>query len=121
VGDEDVDVPGIKFFDSSFSEELSKAEINIWIHKVLHHGANLSPRASPTPLREGVANARVSLLGSILAIYLILSSHSACNFMQGLRGAHIVSRVSACWCFSHHPGTGWSRSCIPISRLSCEL
>jgi hypothetical protein len=48
--------------DCSFSEELSEAVINTWIHKVLDHGANLNPGAGPTPLREGVASTRVSLL-----------------------------------------------------------
>jgi hypothetical protein len=48
--------------DRSFSEELSNGEIDKWILKVLDHGANLNPGASPASLREGVASTRVSLL-----------------------------------------------------------
>jgi hypothetical protein len=59
----------------SFSEELSETEINTCIHKVLDHGANLDPEASPAHLREGVASTRVSLFRSILVTCAILSSH----------------------------------------------
>jgi hypothetical protein len=48
---------GVELSDRSFSEELSVADINTRIHKVLDHGANLNPGGSPAPLREGVARA----------------------------------------------------------------
>jgi hypothetical protein len=51
--------------DCPFSEELGDAEINTWIHRVLAHRADLNPRASPAPLREGVDCTRVSPLGPI--------------------------------------------------------
>jgi hypothetical protein len=62
-------------------------EINTWIHKVLDHGANLDPGAGPAPLREGVASTRVSLFGSVLATYVILSFHRARGLAQDLGGA----------------------------------
>jgi hypothetical protein len=47
--------------DHPFSEELGDAKINIWIHKVLVHGADLNVGVDPAPLREGVDSTRVSL------------------------------------------------------------
>jgi hypothetical protein len=35
--------------DCNFSEELREADISIRIHKVLDHGDNLDPGASPAP------------------------------------------------------------------------
>jgi hypothetical protein len=52
--------PGPSCLNRFFSEELSEAEINTQIHKVLDHGANLNPGAGLAPLREGVAITRVS-------------------------------------------------------------
>jgi hypothetical protein len=40
---------GPSCLNCSFFEELSEAEINTQIHKVLDHGANLNPEAGPTP------------------------------------------------------------------------
>jgi hypothetical protein len=48
--------PGPCCLDHSLSEELGDAEINIRIHKVLDHGADLNPGAGPAPLREGVTS-----------------------------------------------------------------
>jgi hypothetical protein len=48
-----------------FFEELGDTEINNGIHKVLAHGDDLNPGASPAPLREGVDNTRVSPLAFI--------------------------------------------------------
>jgi hypothetical protein len=42
--------------DHPFSDELGDAEVNTRICKVLDHGANLNPGASPAPLGEGVAS-----------------------------------------------------------------
>jgi hypothetical protein len=47
------------------SEELSDAEINTRIHKVLAHGVDLNPGTGPAPLREGVDSTKVSSLGFI--------------------------------------------------------
>jgi hypothetical protein len=52
-------------------------EINTEIHKVLDHGAHPNPEAGLAPLREGVANTRVSLFGSVPTAYAILSFHHA--------------------------------------------
>jgi hypothetical protein len=57
---------GPSCLDRPFSDQLRDVEINTWIHKVLAHGADLNPRASPTPLREGVDNTRVSPFTSVL-------------------------------------------------------
>jgi hypothetical protein len=68
---------GPSYLDRSFSEELSVEEINTQIHKVLDHGAHPNLEAGLAPLREGVANTRVSLFGSVSAAYAILSFHHA--------------------------------------------
>jgi hypothetical protein len=71
-----------------FSEELSVAEINTWIYKVLDHGANPNLGAGPAPLQEGVDSTRFSLHGPILVAYTFLSFHHAHGLVQGLGGAH---------------------------------
>jgi hypothetical protein len=80
--------PGPCCPDRSLSKELSLVEINTWIHKVLDHGANLNIRASLAPLKEGVANTRVSLLGLVSMAYGILSFHHVHGLAQGLGAAH---------------------------------
>jgi hypothetical protein len=70
-----------------YSEELSAAEINSWIHKVLDHGANPNPGVGPIPLREGVASTRVSLFGPVSTGNKILSFHRAHGLAQVLGGA----------------------------------
>jgi hypothetical protein len=72
--------------DRPSSEELSTAEVDSQIHKVLDLGANLNPRVSPVPLQEGIVGSRVSTLGPILAAYEILSFHCAHSLAQGLGG-----------------------------------
>jgi hypothetical protein len=52
--------PGPSCPDHLFSEELSDAEINTWIHKVLAHGFDRNPGDGPTPFWEGVNNNWVS-------------------------------------------------------------
>jgi hypothetical protein len=84
--------PGPSCLDRSFSNELSEAKINTRIQNILDHGANLNPGAGPAPLREGVANARVSPLGSVLAVCVISYSHHVRDLMQGLRGTCSVLR-----------------------------
>jgi hypothetical protein len=70
--------------DRLSSKELSVVDVNSWIHNVLDLGVDSNPGASPAPLQEGLASARVSMLGPILAAYTILSSHHAHDLAQGL-------------------------------------
>jgi hypothetical protein len=49
VGDYHVDVSGPCSPDRAFSKELGDVEINTQIHRVLAYGAELNPRAGPTP------------------------------------------------------------------------
>jgi hypothetical protein len=60
--------PGPSCTDRPSSEELSAAEVDAWIHKVLNIGVNPNPRAGPAPLQGGIASARVSMLGPVLAV-----------------------------------------------------
>jgi hypothetical protein len=69
------------WLDHPFVEELSAVEVDSRIHKVLDLGVNPNPRASPVPLHDGVARARVSTLGPILVAYVILSFQ--CRWMGG--------------------------------------
>jgi hypothetical protein len=69
------------WLDHPFVEELSAVEVDSRIHKVLDLGVNPNPRASPVPLHDGVARARVSMLGPILVAYVILSFQ--CHWMGG--------------------------------------
>jgi hypothetical protein len=78
--------PGPSCLDCSFFEELREAEINTRVHN-MDHEANLNPGANPAPLREGVASARVSLLGFVLAVCAISSSHHARDLMDGEAGS----------------------------------
>jgi hypothetical protein len=80
----------------SFSEELSEAEINTRIHKVLDHGANLNPGAGPAPLIEGVATTKVSLFGFVSAGCMISSSHRARDIVKGL-GVPVACRKTSTW------------------------
>jgi hypothetical protein len=61
--------------DRPSSKEMSMAEVNSRIHKVLDLGTDSNPEAGPAPLLEGVASARVSMFGPISAAYEILSFH----------------------------------------------
>jgi hypothetical protein len=83
VKNQDVTVFEVKL-DYPSSEELNEAEVNSRIHKVLDLGADLNPGACPALLQEGVASARVSMLGSVSVAYAILSFHHAHGLTQGL-------------------------------------
>jgi hypothetical protein len=61
-------------------------EVDSWIHKVMDFRVNPNPRAGPAPLQEGVASARVSMLGTVLAAYTVLSFHCTHGHAQGLGG-----------------------------------
>jgi hypothetical protein len=93
AGDDHVDVPVPSCPNHPFSEELSNAEINTCIHRVLTHGVNLNPGAGPTPLREVVDSTRVSLFAFAFGnlCNLICSWHShppigSCVFSQCTMG-----------------------------------
>jgi hypothetical protein len=57
--------PGPSSHDRPFSTELGDTEINTQIRVVLAHGADVNLSSGPPPLREGVDNPWVSLLGLI--------------------------------------------------------
>jgi hypothetical protein len=65
---------GSSCLDRPSSEELSTAEVDSRIHKVLDLGVNPNPGASPAPLHEGVTSARVSKLSPILALRRVLGA-----------------------------------------------
>jgi hypothetical protein len=69
--------PGPSCLDHPSSEELSTTDSNTWIHKVLDLGANSNARAGPSPLEEGVASTRDSMVGPLFMAYMILSFHRA--------------------------------------------
>jgi hypothetical protein len=46
--------PGLSCPDCPSSEELSAAEVEAQIHKVLDLGVNLNPGPDPVPLRRGI-------------------------------------------------------------------
>jgi hypothetical protein len=69
--------PGPYCPDRPSSEELSVAEVEPRIHKVLVLGVNLTPGADPVPLWRGIASVRVSTLGPVLEAFVILSFHYA--------------------------------------------
>jgi hypothetical protein len=65
----------------------STVEVNSWSHKVLDPRADPKPEANPTPLQEGFASARVSMLGLVLVAYAILFFHRTHAHAQGLEDA----------------------------------
>jgi hypothetical protein len=75
-------------------EGLDDVEINIWIHKILAHGAILKPGGGPTALREGVDCTRLSPLGSVFGC--------SCEF-QFLNALMSFRRVS-CVLIAHRGG-----------------
>jgi hypothetical protein len=66
--------------------ELSAAEVNTQIHRVLDLGADPNPKAGPAPLHEKVASTRVIMFGPISVAYMILSFDRAYGFALGLEG-----------------------------------
>jgi hypothetical protein len=65
-------------------------EINTWIHQVLDLGANSNPGAGPIPLQEGVACTRVSMFGTILVSYAILSfQHAHIHAQEASRAPNV--------------------------------
>jgi hypothetical protein len=79
--------PGSSCPDCPSSKELSMAEVDSWIHKVLDLRVNPNTGAGLAPVQGGVANARVSMLGPVLVAFTILSFHCAHDLVQGLGGS----------------------------------
>jgi hypothetical protein len=84
--------------DHPFSEWLGDAKINTRIRRVLAHGADQNPEASPTPLIEGVNITRVSLFAFTFGglCYVICSWHSrlllgSCVCSRCAMGSHLTS------------------------------
>jgi hypothetical protein len=90
---------GPSYLDRSFSEESSAEEINTQIHKVLDHGANPNPEVGSVPLREGVANTRDSLFGSVWQLMrfypfiTLMDLHSVSGVPVGCRGVSTCPRT----------------------------
>jgi hypothetical protein len=76
--------PGPSSPDHPSSEELSMAEVDTQIHKVLNHGVSPDPGVGPVPTWRGVASTRVSMLGADSTAFAILSFHYTRDFVQGL-------------------------------------
>jgi hypothetical protein len=70
------------------------------IHRVLAHGADLSPGADPTSLREGVDNTRVSLFAFTFS--------SLCNLNCSL-GSCLPARSFLRMLIARHGGSPYSR------------
>jgi hypothetical protein len=85
--------------DHPFSEELGDAEINTWTHKILAHGADLNPGASPAPLSEGVDCTKVSPLRPIFGC------SRKFQFLNALMFLCMVSSVP----IAHHGGLPYPR------------
>jgi hypothetical protein len=81
--------PGPSCPDRSSHEELSAAEVDARIHKVVDLGSNPNHRVSPVPLRRGVTSARVSTLGPVSVAFKILSFHCTHDLALGLGGGCI--------------------------------
>jgi hypothetical protein len=83
--------PGPSCLDHPFSKELGEVEINTQIYKVLAHGVDPNPGASPTPLREGVDSTRVSpfafTFGGLCSLIHSLSSRPSV-------GSHVCSQCA---------------------------
>jgi hypothetical protein len=76
--------PRSSYLDHPSPEELSAAEVEARIHKVLDSTVIPSHGAGPDTLRRGIGSVRVSTLGPVSVAFTILSFHYACDFMQGL-------------------------------------
>jgi hypothetical protein len=66
---------GPSYPDCPFSEKLSAAEVDAWIHKVLDLRGKLNPRAGLAPLPGELASTKVSTLGPISVAFMIISFH----------------------------------------------
>jgi hypothetical protein len=66
----------------------------------------------------------IECLGSKALMSLAKRKYSECNELGHIakycQGGSTASQ-RRWWCFLHRQDIGWSRSCVPISRWSCEL
>jgi hypothetical protein len=74
--------------DRPFFEELGDVEINTQIYKILDHEADMNLKLALSPWEKGTPTPGLVYLGSLYVVCMILSSHRACDFMQGLGYAH---------------------------------
>jgi hypothetical protein len=80
--------PGSNCPDRPSPEELSVAEVEAWIHKVLDSVVIPSPGTGPDTLQRGIASVRVSTLGPVSMAFAILSFDYAHDLAQDLRDGH---------------------------------
>jgi hypothetical protein len=80
--------PGFTCYDRPSPGELSAAEVETRIHKVLDSAAVPPPGAGPDPLRRGIAIVRVDTSGPVSAAFTIFFLHHAHDIVQGLRDSH---------------------------------
>jgi hypothetical protein len=73
--------PGSSYLDRPSPEELSAAEAEAQIHKVLDSTVIPSHDAGPDPLRRGITSVMVSTLGPVSTAFMILSFHCARDFV----------------------------------------
>jgi hypothetical protein len=76
--------PGSSCLYHNSPEELSAAEVESQIYKVLDSAIIPSHGAGPDPLRRGIASVRVSTLGPVSVALAILSFHCTHDSVQGL-------------------------------------
>jgi hypothetical protein len=72
--------------DRPSSEELSAAEVEAQIHRVLDLGVKPTLGAGPVPLWRGISSVRISTLGPVSVAFVILAFHCGCDLAQGLGG-----------------------------------
>jgi hypothetical protein len=75
---------GSSSLNRSSPEELSAAEVEAQIHRVIDFIVNPLRGASSDPFRRGNASVSVSTLGPVSASFTILSFHRAHDFIEGL-------------------------------------
>jgi hypothetical protein len=77
---------GPSCLDHPSSKELSAAEMEARIHKVLDLRVNMNPGPGPVALWRGIASVRVGTLGPISTTFMIIFFHYARDLAQGLGG-----------------------------------
>jgi hypothetical protein len=77
---------GPSCLDHPSSEELSVAEMEARIRKVLDLRVNMNPGSGPVPLWRGIASVRVGTLGPVSTTFMSIFFHYAHDLAQGLGG-----------------------------------
>jgi hypothetical protein len=77
---------GPSCLDHPSSKELSEAEMEARIRKVLDLRVNMNPSPGPVPLWRGIPSVRVGTLGPISTTFMIIFFHYAHDLAQGLGG-----------------------------------